>query len=376
MAGYQPGRISAMPTVAELLHALDTIAPPQLAYPNDPIGLQVGRKSDVFEKAVVTLDVSPAAIDYAVSVGAAAIVSHHALIYHPLRSLAGDGFQAQAIRAALRANLAVLTAHTNWDAAPGGVNDTLADALGLQGLAPFGNDIETDVYKLSVFVPAADAQGLIDSLAEAGAGGLGYYRRCAFFSPGTGTFEPQPGASPAIGEVGSRSEVDEVRIEMRLDGDLKPAVEAALLAAHPYEEPAYDFWKVSSDPVSLGRTGTLPGAMRFGDLREYVDHAIGSRCSLFGKMDRKVSRIGVVGGAGGDYWLKARRAGCDALVTGECRHHEAVEAAESGFGVIAAGHFHTEQPGVVALAERLRQVVGGDFLVFSPEVGRSGRPDA
>jgi dinuclear metal center YbgI/SA1388 family protein len=365
-----------MPTVAELLNALDMIAPPELAYPDDPIGLQVGRKSDVFEKALVCLDVTPSAIEHAVSIGAGAVVAHHAPIYNPVRTLSGDGFQAQVLRAAIRSEVAVLVAHTNWDAAPGGVNDTLASALSLSSVMPFGDDVAAKVFKLSFFVPAGDVDRLIDALSAAGAGGLGLYRRCAFYSRGVGTFEPQEGAAPAIGSIGSREAVDEMRVEMRVPGGCRQSVETALIEAHPYEEPAYDFWEVSAAPASLGRMGDLFASMSFGDLREWVDGVLGSRCELFGKLDRKISRIGIVGGAGGDYWVKARRAGCDVLLTGECRHHEGVEAAESGFGIIEAGHYHTEQPGMIALAGRLSDAVSAEFVVYEPPPGRCGRPDA
>jgi len=376
MAGYQPGRIPAMPTVAELLNALDTIAPPELAYPDDPIGLQVGRKSDVFEKAVVSLDVSPAAIDYAVDAGAQVIVAHHAPIYHPVRTIAGDGFQAQMLRAAIRADIAILVAHTNWDAATGGVNDTLASKLSLSDVVPFGDDVDTKAFKLSVFVPAQQAESLIDALSSAGAGGVGLYKRCAYYSHGTGTFEPQTGASPIIGTVGKREHVEEMRIEMRVPENLKNAVEDVLLKAHPYEEPAYDFWEVSSLPASLGRMGDLPEAMPFGELRDVVDSALGSRCELFGKLERKVRRVAVVGGSGGDFWLRARMAGCDVLLTGECRHHESLEASESGFAMIEAGHYHTEQPGMASLAVRLGDILSSEFIVYEPSQGRCGRSDA
>lgn len=377
MAGYQPGRISAMPTVGELLNALDKIAPPELAYPDDPIGLQVGRKSDVFDKALVSLDISPATIEYAVSLGARVIVAHHAPIYHPPRHLAGDGFQVQVLRAAVKSDISIIVAHTNWDAASSGINDTLAEALSLRKVKPFGGDISTESLKLAVFVPANSAQPLIDAMAAAGAGGLGLYRRCAFYSDGIGTFEPQPGASPTIGEVGKREEVDEVRIEMRVPVPLRAAVESALIDAHPYEEPAYDFWNVSPSPASLGRMGELPAQMPFSEMRAHVDNALGSRCELFGKLERKVSKIGVVGGSGGRFWKLAKSAGCDVLLTGECQHHEGLEASETGFALIEAGHYHTEQPGMVTLASRLRgAVAGAEFSVYEPPIGRCGRPDS
>jgi len=365
-----------MPTVGELLNALDTIAPPELAFPDDPIGLQVGRKSDSLDKVLVSLDVSPGTIEHAVSIGAKAIVCHHAPIYHPVRSLAGDGFQVQVLRAAVRSGIAILVAHTNWDAASGGVNDTLASLMSISDVSPFGNDIKSHVFKLSAFVPSSEVDHMIDVLTEAGAGGVGLYRRCAFYSQGTGTFEPQVGASPAIGSVGEREHVDEMRIEMRVPGALRLTVERALLEAHPYEEPAYDFYPVTAPSASLGRMGELLKPVRFSDLREVVDAALGSRCELFGKLDRRVRRIGVVGGAGGDFWLRAKNAGCDVLITGECRHHEAVEAAESGFGIIEAGHYHTEQPGMISLAQRLGETLTCEFSVYEPGQGRSGRSDA
>ena len=349
---------------------------PHLAFADDPIGLHIGRKSDTFERALVTLDVTPSAIEKAIDLGAKAIIAHHPPIYHSLKNLAGDSFETQVVRSAVSAGIALIAAHTNWDAAEGGVNDTLVDLLSLSNVESFGNDLPAQELKLSVFVPANETQKLIDALAAAGAGGMGLYRRCAFFAGGTGTFEPQEGASPAIGEVGSREEVEEMRIEMRVPAHHRRNVEAALREAHPYEEPAYDFFKVEAPPASLGRMARLPEPLPFGELRSYVDRALGSRCELFGKLERKVSTIGIVGGAGGDYWMRAKMAGCDALLTGECAHHQGRDAAETGFGIIEAGHFHTEHPGMIALSQRLRdEMPEVAFDVYEPPKGRGGRPD-
>ena len=365
-----------MPTVGDLLDALDEIAPSHLAYADDPIGLHVGRKSDVFERALVALDVTPAAIEHAASMSAGVIVAHHPPIYHPLKNIAGDSLDVQVVRGSVKHGIALIAAHTNWDAAEGGVNDTLASLLSLAEVEPFGNDLPARELKLSVFVPVGEAQRLIDVLAAAGAGGMGLYRRCAFFAAGTGTFEPQEGASPSVGEVGEREQVEEMRVEMRVPEHFRKAVEKALREAHPYEEPAYDFFRVEAPPASLGRMGKLPGPVPFGELRSYVDRALGSRCELFGKLERKVSAIGVVGGAGGDYWMRAKSAGCDALITGECAHHQGRDAAETGFCIIEAGHYHTEHPGMVALCDRLKEAIpAASFEVYEPAKGRCGRPD-
>jgi dinuclear metal center YbgI/SA1388 family protein len=365
-----------VPTVGELLTALDEIAPPQLAYPDDPIGLHIGRKSDAFEKALVTLDLTPSAIEHAVHIGAKAIVGHHPAIYYPAKHISGDSFESQVLRGAIRNDIAVMSAHTNWDAAEGGVNDTLASLLSLSNVRAFGNDVATSELKLTVFIPEEKAEGLIDALAAVGAGGIGLYRRCAFFSAGTGTFEAQAGADPTVGEIGERSNVDEMRIEMRVPSARREQVEKALLETHPYEEPAYDFFKVETPPNSLGRMGDLSRPLAFSEMRAYIDRALGSRCELFGKLEKIVRTIGAVGGAGGDFWTKAKAAGCDALVTGECAHHQGRDASETGFCIVEAGHYHTEHPGMVALAERLRAALPqAQFEVYEPPKGRCGRPD-
>ncbi len=106
----------------------------------------------------------------------------------------------------------------------------------------------------------ADADRLLDALAEAGAGRLGDYERCAWSTTGTGTFRPLEGASPSVGEVGRVEQVEETRLEVVLPRARRTAVLRALLTTHPYEEPAYDLLELATvpGPRGLGRVGELP----------------------------------------------------------------------------------------------------------------------
>ncbi len=99
-------------------------------------------------------------------------------------------------------------------------------------------------YKLCVYVPSEAAEAVKEALFAAGAGVQGAYRRCAFTCEGQGQFEPLPGSHPAIGAVGGLERVAEQRIEMLVPHERAAAVCAALLAAHPYEEPAYDLTEI------------------------------------------------------------------------------------------------------------------------------------
>ncbi|MFN8139688.1 MAG: Nif3-like dinuclear metal center hexameric protein [Fimbriimonadales bacterium] len=362
-------------SVSKVLEAIEVLAPAHLAYEDDPIGLQVGRKSDPVTKCVVSLDPSVAAMKFAESQSAQLLIAHHPLVYHPLKSLAGDSSQMQALRTAISANIAVIAAHTNWDAAEGGINDALATVLGLKDITKFGNSGIEASYKLVAFVPPSDAEMIIDALSKLGCGEIGLYRRCASVGNVQGTFEPMPGANPVIGEVGNRETVDELRIEMRVPARLRQKAEIALRDSHPYDEPAYDFYLLSNTPAQIGRVGKLPGSATLADFAASVESKLQTSCRAFGDGDAKIRSVAIIGGAGGSYWLSAKMAGADLLLTGEVKHHEALAASESGFCLIEAGHYATEQPGAMELGHRLAAKLPEiEFIFFEPGPGAAARP--
>ena len=96
--------------------------------------------------------------------------------------------------------------------------------------------------KLVVFVPTDALDVVRDALFAAGAGRIGDYERCSWYTEGTGTFRPLPGASPTVGEVGEEEHAAEVRLETVFPVERRDEVVAALRRAHPYEEPAFDVY--------------------------------------------------------------------------------------------------------------------------------------
>jgi hypothetical protein len=101
-------------------------------------------------------------------------------------------------------------------------------------------------HKIVVFVPLSHADAVRVAIGEAGGGKLGNYSHCSFSVRGIGRFRPEPGARPAIGQVGQFEQVDEERIEITCDSDRVRAVIAAIIKVHPYEEPALDLWALES----------------------------------------------------------------------------------------------------------------------------------
>ena len=168
------------------------------------------------------------------------------------------------------------------------------------------------------------------ALADAGAGRIGDYDSCSFSTPGTGRFRPLDGATPTIGEVGRPETVEEERVEAVLPRQRRTAVVRALLAAHPYEEPAWDLVEIADAGMAdtgTGRVGDVePTTLRgFADVVAQTLPATAAGIRVAGDPDRPVRRVALCGGAG-DFLLDAMaRSDADVYVTSDLRHHPASE---------------------------------------------------
>ena len=114
--------------ISDILAVLRHLAPEESALENDPIGLLVDRESTEVTKVGVCLDATPATVERAMAAGVQLIIAHHPLIYRPLKRLGSDPVSV-AVKQLVSSGIALYVMHTNWDAAPGGINDTLAECL-------------------------------------------------------------------------------------------------------------------------------------------------------------------------------------------------------------------------------------------------------
>lgn len=103
------------------------------------------------------------------------------------------------------------------------------------------------MHKLCFYVPEEKLEAVKNACFDAGAGRIGNYDRCAWQVLGQGQFRPLAGANPAIGRPGKQEAVAEYKVEMVCADDLIAAVVTAMKAAHPYEQPAYDVWRLSDE---------------------------------------------------------------------------------------------------------------------------------
>ena len=246
--------------IKEIVNALEMFAPLPLQDGFDNAGLQIGLTDAEATGALLCLDVTEAVVDEAVTLGYNLIVSHHPLIFKGYKSITGKDYVERCIMKAIKNDITIFSMHTNLDNAPQGVNYKIAEKIGLQNIRIL-DPKENALLKLVTFVPAKMAGIVRQALFEAGCGCIGNYDACSYNVEGEGTFRAQEGTHPYCGKIGELHKEPETRIETILPAYLRSAVTKALLAVHPYEEPAYDFYP-------LANTWNQVGSGIIGELKE------------------------------------------------------------------------------------------------------------
>lgn len=231
-----------MLTVQQVYDFINERAPfeTQVAYDNS--GLLVGHPDKEVTGIHFALDVTNHVIDEAVANGANLIVTHHPMMFSPIKRLVETDYQARLLCRLIREGISLISAHTNLDQAVGGCNDVLAERIGL-----------TDV----------------------------------------------------VGE-------------------------------------------------GFLRVGSLPQPMSAGELADHISRTLGDVVRVMGNPRAQITKVGMCSGAGSDEWPAAAAMGAQAFLTGEAKHHIALEAADAGIVILEAGHHATEEPSIFSLADALQ----------------------
>jgi dinuclear metal center YbgI/SA1388 family protein len=351
--------------VRDVIAVVDRLAPFDLAEPWDHVGLQVGSPGDEVRGVLVTLEVDDAALDEARRCECDLLLVHHPLIFDPLERLSDDTVAGRLALRAARDGVAVIAAHTNLDKARGGIADVIAELLGLEAAAPLA-PAAADALKLVGFVPADDADLVRKALFAAGAGVIGEYEHCSWAVEGQGTFFGRVGTDPTLGQVGRDEAVKELRLEVVFPRRLKRRVTGAYVAAHPYEEPAYDLYPVDNEVASigLGRLGVLPAAQPLAAFAADVAAVLRLPSLRFvGDGARLVKRVAVLPGSGAEAIARGVAQVADVLVTGDVKYHEARVAQAQGLALVDAPHGVTEQEAVLRWAQTFADALGAGARV-------------
>lgn len=342
--------------VADVVDFLSHFAPPKLAEEWDNTGLLVGDEQSPLDKILTCLTLTPDVAQEAIDAGVDLIVSHHPIMFRPIQQITAGDAQGKMLLDLIQAGIAVYSPHTSYDSAAEGINRQLAECLNLIDIAPLRPEIAPSVSKIVCFVPVDHLQPVRQALWDAGAGHTGEYSQCSFSTTGTGTFLGSENTNPAIGIPGQLEQVDEYRLEVVCFRERVAAAVTAMVAAHPYEEPAYDIIPLADRPggIGSGRWGNLPEEITLAEFNQLVKKQLKiTQLQFVGEPQTSIRRVAIACGAAAEFLTDAHRMGCDLLLTGEARFHALLEARQLEMSLVLPGHYATERPAMERLAERL-----------------------
>ncbi|UCD75212.1 MAG: Nif3-like dinuclear metal center hexameric protein [Phycisphaerales bacterium] len=352
--------------VREVVEAIEAIAPLDHACDWDNVGLLIGSHDWSGSPVMLTIDLTEEVLREAIEAKVKMIIAYHPVIFEPFTRLTDATTRQRIVLEAARAGISVHSPHTALDAAPGGVNDWLAEGLGsgdTRALDVYESSPRTEERKIVTFCPVEAVDQLRNSLAAVGAGRIGEYELCSFEIPGTGTFLGGENTDPAVGEKGTLQRVDEVRLEMVCPADAVALAVMAVREFHPYEEPPIEIYRLQPRPmrgVGIGRRIRLDQPASLKSLAQRIKSRLGVahlRASVGRNAPSRYSTIGLCPGAGVSVLDEAIRQGCELFLTGEMRHHDLLSAQARGCTVVLAGHTNTERGYLKILAKRLQQAL-------------------
>lgn len=332
-----------MTKIKEITACLEQLAPLSLQESYDNAGLQTGNPEEEVTGVLLTLDCTPAVLQEAIAHNCNLIIAHHPVIFRPLKGLTGRTEVERVIIQAIRHHIAIYACHTNLDNVLTGVNAKISQKLGLTRTRILSRK-SGNLLKLVTYAPVADSPAVLEALHLAGAGQLGDYKNCSFQSVGTGSFMPAGQANPTIGQLGKQEYVAENRLEVLFPEHLKAKVMAALNAAHPYEEVAYDLYRLENvnQETGAGMIGYLPEPMPAPEFLTYLKAKMDLQLVRHTALPAKnILQVAVCGGAGSFLTQDAMRAGADVLVTADLKYHEFF-AAEDKMMLADIGHYESE----------------------------------
>jgi len=330
--------------ISEIVAHLESFAPPALQESYDNSGLITGNRDEEITGALITIDVTEEVIAEAARLKAGMIISHHPILFSPLKRLTGNSYAERCIINSIRENIALYAFHTNLDAVRKGVNSRICEKLDLQDpriLVPAKDQLR----KLVFFVTVEHAQAVREKIFEAGAGHIGNYDQCSFNARGEGTFRGSDETNPFVGEKGKMHTEEELRVETIFPKHLEKKIIKELLNAHPYDEVAYDVYPLTNEYMGAG-SGMI------GELKSPVDE------KKFLKLlkdtfktgtirhtpllNKKIKKAAVCGGSGSFLLRDAMRQGADVFVSGDFKYHQFFDA-DGKILVADIGHYESEQ---------------------------------
>lgn len=349
-------------TIKEVISKVENIIPLQQAEDFDNVGLLCGNPNREVMGILICHDALETIIDEAIEKNANLVVCFHPILFSGLKSITGKNYVERAIIKAIENKIAIYAIHTAFDNDFNGVNFGICKALGLENiqiLMPKKNNLS----QLSVYVPKTHQSQVQDALFQAGAGNIGFYDECSFITEGEGSFRPLEGSNPFTGKQNIREKADETVITVIFESYKKNGLIQAMKSAHPYEEVAYQIISLENENhfSGLGMFGELPQEMDEKDFLKFVKEKFNLNIIKHSDFtDKKIRKVGVLGGSGASGIGAAKAKSCDAYLTGDLKYHDYYQA-ENKLLLCDIGHFESEQ----FVVQQLFEIFSQNFSTFA-----------
>jgi len=330
--------------ISTIIAHLETLAPISLQESYDNSGLIVGNLAAEIDAALLCLDSTEEVIEEAIQLGCNLVIAHHPIVFSGLKSLTGKNYIERTILKAIKNDIAIYAIHTNLDNVSNGVNRKIAEKLKLNDIRILSPK-KSKLSKLVFFCPTAQVEKVRKAVFEAGAGTIGEYDFCSFNINGLGTYRAGIEANPFAGEKGEIHQEEEIRVEVIVPSYLEKGVAKALLAVHPYEEVAFDFYELKNDwrDIGSGMIGELEKPIQVGQFLDDLKVQIKTACIRHtDPVNEKIQRVAVCGGSGSFLLNAAIAQKADVFITADYKYHQFFDA-DGKIMIADVGHFESEQ---------------------------------
>lgn len=330
--------------VKDITTIIEEFAPLSYQESYDNSGLIVGNHEDEVTGVLICLDCIEAIIDEAIATNCNMIIAHHPIVFSGLKKFNGNNYIENVVIKAIKNDVIIYAAHTNLDNANNGVSFKMAEKIGLKNckvLQPKSNLLS----KVVTYCPENKANEVRQAMFNSGAGNIGNYEECSYNSEGIGTYKGMAGTNPYLGTTGESHQEKEIKIETIVPNHLLGKVIKHMLAAHPYEEVAYDVFELKNahQNVGSGVIGDLEVGENEQDFLKRLKNELETNCVRHTKLlGKKVSKIALCGGSGSFLLDDAIRAGADIFITGDFKYHQFFDA-DNKIVIADVGHYESEQ---------------------------------
>ncbi len=349
-------------TCNDVTKYIEEWAPKEIAWERDNVGLQVGSLKRRLKNIMLCLELTEGVIKDSIKHKCNLILSHHPLLFNALKKIDTENDKNSIlVEKLIKNDITLYSAHTNLDFTKDGVSFQLAKKLKLNNI-DFLVNLNSNQYKVIVFVPKESVELLSQKIFEAGGGKIGEYENCSFKIKGEGTFRGTKNTHPYIGKKGRQEKVEEIRLEIIVNKWKLNSVISAIKNYHPYDEPAFDIYTLENQNINYGAGafGNLFKHLPVKDFLADVKNKLKLKNFRFVKGGKRtIKKVAVCGGSCSDLIETAIKKGADAFITADIKYHDFHDASGKIL-LIDAGHYETEILSLKEVQNRLRKFLSDD----------------